>query len=111
MSVENETPEEHERRRKDESSKALKWLADHWTQSRTCPICGHTAWSVGQILEIREFNNGNLVIGGDSQITPLSPVMCQNCGYTFFMNAIRSGAISTEMPSEKTSGDEKEPQA
>lgn len=68
-------------------------------------------WSVGQILEIREFNKGNLVVGGDSQITPLNPVMCQYCGYTFFMNAIKSGAISVELPLEKGGGAERTTQA
>lgn len=89
----------------------MQWLADHWTQSRACPICGEMTWSVGQILEIREFNKGNLVVGGDSQITPLNPVMCQNCGYTFFMNAIKSGTISVELPLEKGNGAERTTQA
>lgn len=110
MSVENETPEEHEQRRKDESSKALQWLADHWTQPRACPICGNMAWTVGPILEMREFNNGNIILGGDSQITPLNPVTCQNCGYTFFVNAMMSGAMSTRLPSDTGDGGEKGPQ-
>lgn len=51
---------------------------------------------VGQALELREFNSGDIVIGGDSQVTPITAVVCQTCGYTFFMNAIISGAVPSE---------------
>lgn len=36
------------------------------------------------------------MLGGDSQVTPITAVVCQTCGYTFFMNAIISGAVPSE---------------
>ncbi len=96
MPIEKETREQHQKRRNDESAKAMEWLASHWTQPRNCPICGGLQWGVGQALELREFNSGDIVIGGDSQVTPITAVVCQTCGYTFFMNAIISGAVPSE---------------
>lgn len=96
MPIEKETREQHQKRRNDESAKAMEWLASHWTQPRNCPICDGLQWGVGQALELREFNSGDIVIGGDSQVTPITAVVCQTCGYTFFMNAIISGAVPSE---------------
>lgn len=36
------------------------------------------------------------MIGGDSRIMPITAVVCQTCGYTFFMNAMVSGAVPSE---------------
>ena len=53
-----------------------------------CPGCGvAVTWGVDAILELREFNEGNLILGGP--VTPLLPVACQNCGYTQLFNAIK----------------------
>lgn len=78
------------------SAKAMEWLASHWTQPRNCPICDGQQWWVGQALEFREYNSGDIVIGGDSRIMPITAVVCQTCGYTFFMNAMVSGAVPSE---------------
>lgn len=51
---------------------------------------------MGQALEFREYNSGDIVIGGDSRIMPITAVVCQTCGYTFFMNAMVSGAVPSE---------------
>lgn len=96
MPIEKETREQHQKRRNDESAKAIEWLASHWTQPRNCPICGGLQWVVGQALELREYNSGDIVIGGDSRITPITAVICQTCGYTFFMSAVISGAVPAE---------------
>lgn len=68
----------------------------------TCPICGQHEWSVNNLVtEMREFQNGNLVVGGDSSIMPFVSITCNNCGHTLFINAIMSGIISPQVQSEK----------
>lgn len=36
------------------------------------------------------------MIGGDSRITPITAVICQTCGYTFFVSAVISGVVPAE---------------
>lgn len=47
----------------------------------------------GQIFELREFNDGNFVLGPNSAITPVIPVTCSNCGNTVFVNALIAGLL------------------
>lgn len=71
---------------------ALAWLNRHWPQERRiCPICGNPTWSISEIVELRQFQGGDLVIGGKSSIYPVFPVMCSRCGFTHFFNAVVSG--------------------
>ena len=70
---------------------ALRWLKDMWKTPQICPICSVTNWTVGNVLELRPYNHGNLIIGGE--VFPISPVTCLNCGYTFFLNGIISKAV------------------
>ena len=63
-----------------------------WKGKRECPICIHTTvWSIGTIVEVREFNEGNHCPG--AAITPLIQVQCNNCGYTVLFNAIALGVV------------------
>lgn len=94
----SETPKERENRLLDEGSRALMWLNDHWKQPHICPICEGKEWGVGTVVEMREFQGGNIIIGGGVGVLPLTPIACTTCGYTFFMNALRNGSI--EQPSD-----------
>ncbi|RXK48849.1 hypothetical protein [Aquirufa rosea] len=70
-----------------ESEKLLNHLKEKW-QGRPCPMCGVGNWNVSDtIFELREFNQGNLVMGG-GPIFPVIPVTCDNCGNSVFINAI-----------------------
>lgn len=89
----DETPAQRQARLASENERALKWLSDHWQGPPACPVCTSQRWNVGNVVEMREFEGGNLVIGGHSGVLPVSPIACAICGYTFFMNALRSGAI------------------
>lgn len=62
---------------------------------RTCPMCGGNNWNIeDKIFELREFNNGNLVIGGgNSSIIPLLAITCTTCGNTQLINALMCGAV------------------
>lgn len=63
---------------------------------RRCPMCGENNWNIeDKIFELREFNNGDLVIGGgNSSIIPLLALTCSKCGNTQFINAIICGAVN-----------------
>lgn len=65
---------------------------------KICPTCGNGNLLVGdRIFEIREFNGGNLVIGGkESSIYPLIAVSCPICGNVQFFNAILMGIMSKD---------------
>lgn len=58
-------------------------------------MCHGREWNVtDKFFELREFNNGDLVIGGpNNAITPLVPVTCKNCGNTILINALTTGLL------------------
>jgi len=75
-----------------DSQKLLNHLNSKW-QGRPCQMCGVGNWTVSDsIFELREYNQGNMVIGGGPLI-PVVPVTCNNCGNTVFVNAIKAGLI------------------
>ncbi len=66
-----------------------------WNGKRECPICNPTtAWGIGTIVEVREFNEGNHCPG--AAITPFIQVQCNNCGYTVLFNAIALGVVDRD---------------
>jgi len=86
------------------SEKLLQHLKEKW-RGRTCPMCNTANWNVSdRVFELREFQGGNLVIGGS--LVPVVPVTCANCGNTILVNAFVSGAI--ERPQELESKENKE---
>lgn len=60
-----------------------------------CPVChGHQLTMSDTLFEVREFNEGNLIIGGNSAVYPLLAISCNDCGHTLFFNAILLGVLS-----------------
>ena len=77
------------------TEKLIKFLNEKWG-SKPCPMCGSNNWIVSdKIYELREFNDGNLVIGS-GPIFPVVPVSFNNCGNSVFINALMSGAIEKQ---------------
>jgi len=71
--------------------KFIEHLGHKWGK-KVCPMCGANRWGVSdKAMELREFNQGNLVVGGSIQ--PLIPVNCGNCGYTILVNGLIAGVI------------------
>lgn len=57
-----------------------------------CPLCKHNHWTVSDtVFQLMEFNEGSIVIGG--QLYPVLPIACENCGNTYFVNAIVAGFV------------------
>lgn len=66
-----------------------------WPLPRKCPACTQPGpWAIGTVCELREFNQGSLVVGGP--VTPLVSVSCSNCGATQLFNAIRLGVVDPQ---------------
>lgn len=60
----------------------------------TCPACKNQNFQLNDsIFEIREFNGGNIVLGGQSTIFPVIALTCKNCGHTNLFNAVVLGLI------------------
>lgn len=77
--------------------KLIKFINNKW-RNQLCPMCGQRVWNVSdKIFEIREFNDGNMVIGGpDSSIMPVIPITCNNCGNTILINALVAELVEKE---------------
>lgn len=79
--------------KKSSGQEIINFLNDKW-RGAVCPLCKGREWNVsGEIFELREFNNGDLVIGGKSKIFPVIPVTCKNCGNTVFISALSTGLL------------------
>lgn len=77
-----------------DTEKLLSHLKSKW-QGRPCLMCGTGNWNISDsIFELREYNQGNLVLGG-GPIIPVVPITCDNCGNTVFVNAIKAGLIES----------------
>ena len=67
-------------------------LKEKW-QGRTCLMCQSSSWTIADmIFELREFNHGQLIIGG-GPVIPIIPVTCDGCGNTLFIDAVRTGIV------------------
>lgn len=73
-----------------------------------CPICGHNQWGVNNIVtEMREFQNGDFILGPGSAIMPFVSISCNNCAHTLFVNAIKAGIIHPQDKSDSEVSDGK----
>ncbi|MBQ4483837.1 MAG: hypothetical protein II934_02385 [Prevotella sp.] len=60
-----------------------------------CPICHNRQWAINDIVvESREFQHGNLILGGNSALVPYVTITCRNCANTLFLNAIQLGIVN-----------------
>ena len=76
-----------------DQDKLIQTLSTKWN-TKCCPMCGCNSWSVAnKIFELREFNDGNFIIGGHTSIHPVIPIVCDNCGNTIFINPLVAGVI------------------
>lgn len=64
-----------------------KWLQDHWSGSKVCPVCQKNQWIVGEhvVTTIKISNKGDILLGGETY--PLVLLVCGNCGNTLSFNA------------------------
>jgi hypothetical protein len=76
-----------------DGTRLIEHLRQKW-MGRPCPMCGVGNWNVQDTtFELREFNEGNLIVGG-GPIIPIVPVICSNCGNTVLVNALSAGLVT-----------------
>lgn len=73
------------------TEKFLEKINNKW-KGKQCPYCGGTWLASDKIFELREYNNGDLVIGG-TPIQPVVPITCKDCGNTVLINPLALDAI------------------
>lgn len=83
----------------DQARTIIQRLDSTAANRQPCPVCGNTQWTLNdKVFEIREFQGGSLVLGGNTSILPVVAVSCTSCGYTHFLNAIRLGVVEAQQP-------------
>lgn len=59
-----------------------------------CAFCGQTNFTVvDKLFELREFHDGNLVLGADSSTIPAVVLVCNNCSEIRLFSALNLGVI------------------
>jgi hypothetical protein len=80
-----------------QQQRAMAWLNEHWSApDKRCPICNQLQWSTSEVVEVRPFSGGGLVVGGP--VYPTFMLICGVCGYTRLFNAAIAGILD---PPEK----------
>lgn len=78
-----------------DAEKIIKHLNSKWN-NKNCILCGGNQWSVSDKMhELREYQDGNLVVGGGN-IIPVVPIVCINCGNTIFINPLIANAVKEQ---------------
>lgn len=80
-----------------------QWLEKNWTQTKACPISGHSNWLVADHLvsppvvspPTNSLSAAAMVPPMGSLFTeyPQVMVVCRGCGYTIYFNAVAIGII------------------
>ena len=83
-----------------DKDKLIKFWDEKIPDMGVCPLCKKSQWSVSDTLwEVREFFQGGLKVG--SPVYPVIIVTCNNCGNTYFLNAIVAGIVKPEQKGGK----------
>lgn len=86
---------------KEQLEKLVSKLASY-NHKIKCDVCGGDKWTVSNtVFELREFNGGNMIIGGNSSVYPVIPLSCNTCGNTKLLNAITNGVMNPQGNTEK----------
>ena len=48
-------------------------------------------------MELRSFNNGDIVLGNGTSIMPVITLSCAKCGHTLFFNALQLGVVDKDI--------------
>jgi hypothetical protein len=74
-----------------EQDEVKYWVSNHGPLL-TCPVCSRAAWAVAEyLIDMRNVNGANY--SGQSVSYPAALVVCDNCGYTMYFNAVRIGLV------------------
>lgn len=77
----------------EERDRIIQWIVEKSGDNTEmpCPVCKSNDWYVPEHLVIAPIVSpqGEVAIGGLGY--PHSPIICQKCGFTYFINAARMG--------------------
>lgn len=85
-----------ERAREAQRVGAFNWIRDHWKSPQSCPVCHHSEWRVGNIVEGRLYGEP-ISVGA---LYPYVPYTCTTCALTLFFNAIDMGLFADQLGDE-----------
>lgn len=78
----------------DQKENFIKFINSKWSKPQVCPICHAQKWIIPDyIFEVRDAKSG---FTKNAKISPIIELLCGNCGYTLFFNAIIAGAYKKE---------------
>jgi hypothetical protein len=82
--------------------KIVAWLDEKWGHARPCPQCGASQWGILQYPAhlLMGRSDGSTELSGNY---PCIGVMCNNCGNTILVNALKSG-VQLPKPKEAENG-------
>ena len=94
---------------KEQQLKLMTKLGELSKTGPECLVCKNTVWELADtIFELREFQGGNFVLGPNSQLYPVIPMICSKCGHTVFLNALKLGVL--EQPKQEQTKEQKDVQ-
>lgn len=71
-------------------NKLQSWLNSKGVNPN-CPACGHSKWTVGDVIAAPVFAGGGFNIGGPT--VPMVQVICNNCAYVRLFAAVPAGVV------------------
>lgn len=77
-----------------DKQKVIQWVKEKYDQTAgiVCSVCQKKKWTIGDDLVMPSVFKDNAVqIGGVGY--PQAMLLCNNCGHTIFINAVRVGLI------------------
>jgi hypothetical protein len=64
-------------------------------KDKKCPFCGEKAWVFSdKIFELKEFQEGNIILGEGTSFFPVIPIICGKCTHTIFLSAVKLGLFN-----------------
>lgn len=77
----------------DQKKKLVEFINKKWPEPQKCPICGEQEWTLPEFIsEVRDAK----ARGSKVTFSPVIGIICLNCGYTFFLNAMIAGIYMKE---------------
>jgi hypothetical protein len=90
---------------KERQEKAAKWLEEKWdTEDKRCPICRSINWGLSDVVELRKFHNGAILL--NDRVYPVFLLICNVCGYTMTFNAQIAGIVTNPAASSSETQEE-----
>ena len=70
----------------------FEFLDEKIPDMNACPLCKKKQWSISDtVWQLPEYFQGGLRVGGP--IFPVISITCNNCGNTYFLNAVVAGIV------------------